>query len=73
MTQVKNWAVNAEEAGSDAAHRYMLVKGYKAIMRVVVSGSCEEMRYYRRGNKYAIGSINYNINTETVDFSFFRI
>ena len=73
MTQIKNWTVNAEEAGSDAAHRYMLEKGYKAVKRVIVEGLCETVTYVKRGNRYAIGSTNYDINTETVDFSFFRV
>ena len=72
MKKIVGWTVQPEEAGSDAAHRYMVEHGYKAVKRVVVAGMCESVIYIKRGNEYTMASTEYNDRTETVDFAFAR-
>ena len=72
MKKVIGWTVQPEEAGSDAAHRYMREHGYKPVKRVTVAGLCESIIYTKRGNEYTIGCTEYNDRTETVNFDFMR-
>jgi hypothetical protein len=73
MRQVIGWPVRADESGSDAAHRYMREHGYKPVHHIVVAGMCEEVRYTKRGNRYAIGGMEYDATAETIEFAFGRI
>ena len=73
MKKIVGWAVRPEEAGSDAAHRYMLEHGYKPVKHITVAGLCESIIYTKRGNEYTIGYTEYNDSAETVDFAFGRV
>jgi hypothetical protein len=73
MKQVTGWTVRAQEAGSDAAHRYMAEHGYRQHKRVIVPGLCEDVTYSKRGGRYAIGAMEYDAGAETVDFEIVRI